>query len=196
MKVFLAIIILFSLSITNVLLVNANMLCKVFYHHISDAHETAQPLSHIELGSLVLYFDQKPIINILPSMMHTQDVHAHTKKVFFLPKTSIQSGNCENMINLVHKALGPAYHVQFSQEDKPVPGVKIVITYNEKIVGLSYDQFESIGLQKGLVFRFYNKKLLKQLNTHNSALLQTAYLKKKDQQLLLTVGMGDMMRVL
>lgn len=168
-----------------------NTLYKVFHHRATSTQESIKQIMHMELGSVVLYFDQKPIINALPERADAKRENDLMQLIFFLPKTNINGSSCEKMIENLHNAKTHGYRVQLAQVSTPIPGIKVIITYNSAQVSFSYDQFESIGLQKGLIFRFYNRKLLHKLNKKGALLLRTVQL-KKDRSLssiLDTVGM-------
>lgn len=146
-----------------------NELTKVYHHRISDEQET----KHIDLGKIVFYFTQDPIINPWPS----SDNNHQQSKIFFFPVTTT-SKQVSAMLKEINQHPSPFYSVHFEQVTKPLPGIKCTVTFDPDRTGFVYETFDSIGLQKGLVFRFYNKKLIEQLNNKHMMVLRTASLEK------------------
>jgi N-acetylmuramoyl-L-alanine amidase len=142
-----------------------NELTKVFYHRVSDK----QGAAHIDLGKVVFYFTQEPIVNPLPSGRDDNE----QSMTFFFPTTKA-SEQARTMINGINKNSSSLYRMHFELVSKPVQGIKFTIAFDPAKVGFSYETFDSIGLQKGLVFRFYNKALIEQLNSKHTTMLRTA----------------------
>ncbi|MFI5332865.1 MAG: N-acetylmuramoyl-L-alanine amidase [Candidatus Babeliales bacterium] len=150
------------LSSTLVAKQTMNELTKVFYHRVSDT----QP--HIDLGKIVLYFTHDPIINRLPRAH--DDTHTMT---FFFPVTKA-SDQARTTIEGINSHTSAFYRIQFEFVSKPIPGIKCTVVFDPERVDFSYATFDSIGLQKGLVFRFYNKGVIEQLNKKHTSILRTA----------------------
>lgn len=150
-----------SLSAKNTM----NELTKVFYHRVSEA----QGAAHIDLGKIVFYFTKDPIINPLPSS-HDDTAQSMT---FFFPITKA-SDQARTMMSGINKNTSTLYRVHCEVVSKPVPGIKFTVAFDPAKVGFVYETFDSIGLQKGLVFRFYNKGLIEQLNNKHTSMLRTA----------------------
>lgn len=146
-----------------------NQLKKVYHHTTQDSH-----VGKIELGSVVLYFSDN--ITIKPILKKDMQNGQHE---FFFPGAKVDSVMCKNMIASLNAYAGQNYRAHIEQVIKPRAGIKLTISFNADKVGLSYDQFDSIGLQKGIIFRIHNKELLKKLQSRNKPLLQLACKKKR-----------------
>jgi N-acetylmuramoyl-L-alanine amidase len=154
-----------------------NKLCKVYHHRNAHAQ------TNIELGSFVLYFEDRPIINSLPERIpETSKQHKDqnkTKYTFFLPAVSVNDNACRAMITALNHQKTTNYEVRLQEVSKPIQGIKVIIAYDNNKVNFSYDYYESDGKQRGLIFRFFNKELLEKIGTKNPGLLRTALVKKK-----------------
>ncbi len=143
-----------------------NQLNKIF-HHKGDLQDAAPQL---ELGNLVFYFARAPKIDIIPAS-RADDLE---RRIFFFPYTQVKSGDVEKMISALNGSLGSTYSVRIEIVNKPIEGVRLVVSYNPAEVDMSYDTFDSISMQKGIVFRFYNKEILEQLRNKGRPILRTA----------------------
>lgn len=142
-----------------------NELTKVFYHRVDDA----QGAEHIDLGKVVFYFAKDPIINPLPTVHDKRE----QSLVFFFPMTQA-SNQAKSMMKTINKGTSSLYRIHLEQVSKPILGIKFTITFDPDNVDFSYETFDSISLQKGLVFRFYNKVVIAQLNSKHTTMLRTA----------------------
>lgn len=125
-----------------------NKLTKVYHHLNGDSASRS-----LELGSLVFYFDQEPMIKSL-------NEQGKNTVVFFMPLVEAQGAEIDAMIDAVNKSKPHNYTVKIERTKKPEQGLKLVFAYNPELVGLSYDHFRSISMQKGVIFHVYNKELL------------------------------------
>ncbi len=140
------------------------------YHHITDQAR------HIELGNIAFYFKQEPMVHLL----HSKKIDANEEEqVFFFPHAFIHSRECKQMINRINSGEYDYYlHIEIATE--PMSGIKLVIRYDPNKIALEYESFESIGLQKGVVFRLYNKLMLDYLHKQvNQPILRTSSISRK-----------------
>ncbi len=140
-----------------------NQLNKVNHH---KNKETA-----LELSNVIFYFEQDPIINLMQQVVYAPDREEH---VFFFPMTEVKS-NVQQMIAKVNSETSAWYTLHIEPVIKPIKGVKFVIQYNPQKVGFSYDTFDTISMQKGIVFRFHNQALLKTIRKKGRDILNTAH---------------------
>jgi N-acetylmuramoyl-L-alanine amidase len=125
-----------------------NKLTKVYHHTNGDAASR-----NLELGSLVFYFEQEPTIKNLSNQ-------GKSNFVFFFPAVDASGTEVDAMIDAVNKSKPHNYSVKIERTKAPEQGLKLIFAYNPEAVGLSYDHFRSINLQKGVVFHVHNKELL------------------------------------
>lgn len=142
-----------------------NQLRKIFHHKAFGSQ-----VAHLELGNLVLYFDKEPAVQSLAKKQTAQE----EKRVLLLPAIRVVDAEMRALIEGVNRSGGP-YTLEIKEVSKPNQGLQISISFNPAKIGMSYEKFESIGLQKGLVFRFYNKELLDKIELSSKPILQTAY---------------------
>jgi len=128
-------------------------LTKVFHH-------TAHSPVYIERANISCYFSGEPQL---------QEIKNKSNGVcsFFLPKVVVNPGECESMIQRLRE-YSDSYTVTMEQVIAPTKGIIIVFNFDQNKFALSHEQFDSIGLQKGIVFRLYNKELLKKLEQNNN----------------------------
>jgi len=130
------------------------------YHHTSD-----NPV-HLEKANISLYFSGDPQVQEYNGRCNAQSCQ------FFFPKAVINQGECESMVQRLRDYNG-SYGVIIQEVTKPTRGLLLVFNFDPGKVALSYESFDSIGLQKGIVFRLYNKELINKLEqTHNKPVLR------------------------
>lgn len=127
-----------------------------------------QSSGHITLGTVIFYFSKKPIVSFVPE--RGQDVDK-TQKVFIFPKTTVKNSYCKSSIREVNNTFGKGYSMKIEQIKLPIDGVKVSILYNPKIVDFNYKIFESVADKKGVVFNFYNKKLIDKIKSKDDNVL-------------------------
>lgn len=160
--------------------VHKNQLNKVYHHQMHcDAQEKNASL---ELGSLVCYFSQPPLVNSLTEAHEKKDQNAqpvHQQLVFFFPGVSIVSVDAKSGIEKLHKEANDWYTIQFQEVKAPTQGIKLSLTFDPRKVGLKYDVFDSIKQEKGVVFRFFNQETLRTLSTKScKPVLNVAHMRK------------------
>lgn len=139
------------------------MLTKA-YHHLA-----LQP-NYLERGTLSFYFSGNPTIQqIKEKDMHTNAI------TFFLPHACVEKGECENMIKAINTQKGE-YSISLKEVTKPTRGLQLCFTLDPSKCLLRYESFDSIGLQKGIVFHIYNKELLSKLESNQEkSILRTLW---------------------
>jgi len=146
-----------------------NELKKIYHHTTSDS-------LHLELATLSLYCAQDFHIQEIKkkgSLVHGNGVF--TCMSFFLPGVMVRSDECKAMVKRATMN-NDMYTVVVQEVKKPDVGLMIELCFDPKKITVSYDTFDSIGLQKGLVFRLHNKELLSQLEQkNNQPLLRTLW---------------------
>lgn len=140
------------------------MLNKVYHH-------TTQSPVHLEQANVSLYFSGNPQVQELKNK-RAEDSQSAT---FFFPKAVISDGECEAMVKRLND-YHDCYNITMTQVVKPTKGILLAFNVDSHKFAVSYEQFDSIGLQKGIVFRLYNKDLLKQLEqANNQPVLRTLW---------------------
>lgn len=138
----------------------SNQLNKVYHHEmLCDASKNNS--SELELGSLVCYFSQSPVIN---SLTNRNGADKKGKDLaFFFPQAVVSSAEAKRAIERINKENKTLYAIRFEEVKKPVPGIKLHLSFDADLVSMNYEMFDSIGQQKGIVFKFFNQKTLKNL---------------------------------
>jgi len=175
-----------------------NDLIKVVYKgnttaRFSDAQTILKKhlAKKMELGTFRFYFSNKPIINLVPQ----KDAVVEQKKISFIfPKTKCKDRACKKMINKVNDLDSLDFNLQIKDVKTPIDGIQLLITYDPKKVTFVYDFFESVGAKQGVVFKFYNKSLVENIQNKYDTVLRTVLGKKKNL-LSLIADMVDMIWV-
>ena len=130
---------------------------KVF-HHKTDSS------AHIERANISFYFSQEPEVRQMSNGMAAGEKCTQT---FFFPHVVFNNAQKDEMIKRVgeHNAF---YSVVMKEVIDPVKGIEIIFEYDPRMTSVSYNVFDSIGLQKGVVFHVYNKDLLSQLKKNSN----------------------------
>lgn len=143
-----------------------NKLHKVFHHRRGE--------QNIEVGSVAFYFAQNPTLEMLKA---TQNAHGQEERVFLFKGAGMQTAEIKKMVQEFNTTSHALYSVKIEQDAKE-HAVKFVVRYNPNTIDLQYDSFESVGLEKGLVFRFFNKQLVNRIKEKRTCILTTACAKK------------------
>jgi N-acetylmuramoyl-L-alanine amidase len=138
---------------------------KIFHHTTDDT-------GYVEKGNVSLYFSHDPEIKDIKKTVNNGEM---IEQSFFFPSAVISTQECELMTQRINDYNG-AYQVKIEKNQKPVKGITLIFKFPSDKIVLSYDLFDSIGLQKGIVFHLYNKDLLGQLQLkNNQPLLRTLW---------------------
>lgn len=136
-------------------------------------HHTAADEGYLEKANIVLYFSGNPQIKELKNQFNQTNHIASF--VFFFPQAKINQAECQSMINALnsHQA---NYRVTIEAATHQQPGVEIRFNFDPQKYLINCEEFDSIGLQKGFVFRIYNKEVLTKLEeTKNQPVLRTLH---------------------
>ncbi len=138
---------------------------KVFLHTTNDA-------MHLERATLSLYFSHEVHVEET-KIKRSADSNSFYR--FFIPNVVMTSHECEAMVNRVN-SYSDDYRIAIKRVSTPSIGIEITITSSNNRLAVNYEKFDSIGLQKGLVFRLYNKDVLSQLErSNNQPVLRTLW---------------------
>jgi len=142
----------------------------------------------IDLGKIVLVFNKKPIMNLLPSRKKSM---VHKKLSFFFPRSSVENVEAQKMVKVFNSMRNKHYVFHLQQVKSPIPGLMLSISYDSSKVSLEHMLFDTIKSEKGILFTFHNQELLNILSKKQKGLVRVAAVKKKEQSLL-TVDMAAM----
>src|SRR5437868_1581189 len=148
---------------------NSIELKKLFHHATSDD-------SYLERGNVSLYFSQDP-------RMKKIDVQS-----FFFPCV-INGDECDTMIKRINNYQG-SYSISIEKTTTPDAGIVISFNCDPKTISLSYEEFDSIGLQKGVVFHLYNKQVIDALQHRNNQQPLLRMLQNKTIKPRITIDSG------
>ncbi len=151
-------LLLFIFIVINTLAVE-NQLQKVFYHPGGD-------IKALELGKVSFYFSQKPDLKEQSKKNNKQQAQLQ----FHIDQTDINPADYDQVVKESNKIKNQFYTVAL---DKTNTGLMLTITYNPALVDVTYDTYEAITKQAGLVFTFYNKSAVEQLKNRQDAVLTT-----------------------
>jgi len=126
-------------------------------------HHTTNNKMYLERAAVSLYFSQDP---------QMQETTHSGSCSFFFPHVAINAQECHDMIKRINE-----YRNDYTVNITPInKGIQLVFNFDVHKCAISYERFDSIGLQKGIVFRLYNKDILQQLEqAHNKAVLRTLW---------------------
>lgn len=156
-------IIFFCMNITA-----QNQLCKIFHHDLSYGKKGYTKSKPIELGKIVFYFTKNPEVRVLPE----RNVKDKKELSFLFPATEIKNKKCMAMLEKLNSYKNQFYSVKIEQVKKPFLGLNLSVVFDPQQIEITYDTFDSINLYKGLVFTFYDKKLLEQMNLETAPLIR------------------------
>jgi len=138
------------------------LITKLFHHKVPQSEVS------LEMGSVVLYLTQKPTITVTTQMDGDKK-----RTIYFLPNVRLKS-DLKEVIDRIAQDAGLAYHVEIKEITTPQQGLQIIIAYNPRNVGISYELFDSITLQKGVAFRLFNKTVISRIQASTKPIIKTA----------------------
>lgn len=158
---------------------------KILFNHVPETMQATVDEKRIELGSLTLYFSERPAIHTLPD----EKGHEH-QVVFFIPQVELKDAALKKMVAKMHRQTG-VFHIDLEEAKFPVKGMRLVLSFDPVKIAYSYDTFDSISLSPGVVFTFYNRSLIQDLKTKatTKGLLRMACSEKK-KTVVLDCGHG------
>src|SRR5579863_2976908 len=112
------------------------MLNKVYHH-------TTQSPVHLERANLSCYFSGDVQMQ---EIKHKKQCDAQSC-AFFSPKAIISNGECEAMIQSLRDH-NDSYSITIEEIITPTKGILLVFNFDNEKFALSYEQFDSISLQK------------------------------------------------
>ncbi len=151
-----------------------NQLCKIFHHELHNTQNVPNSLS-IELGKIVFYFSKEPACRLLTD----NKVKGKKELTFVFPSTHIKAKECLAALESIKACRNKWYSLNYEVVSKPDSAIKLSIVFDPLAIEMSYDTFESIGLYKGLVFTFYDRKLLERIKTNENPLIRMASTRTK-----------------
>lgn len=169
----------------NAFLINASSISLEKAMHHKNVEKKNILEAPLELGKIVFYFTQMPEIKQLSQHSTTT---AMEMKQYFFPAVSV-TPSVNEMINALKK-LGNYYAINITATQKPQQGLLLTVEYDPKKIIIQHDTFVSIGMQKGIVFYFYNKQLIDILKNKDERILQTVWGDKKKMPIVIDCGHG------
>ncbi|MCL4229933.1 N-acetylmuramoyl-L-alanine amidase [Candidatus Dependentiae bacterium] len=135
------------------------------FHHVGDVEKPEQA-KRLELGKVVFYFDQKPLVSKGRSINQDERVQLE----LFFPRAHFKEGKITKEIQHV----AGMYSVFLEQV---ATGVKCIISFDPQYVMFDYDSFSSISERPAVNLHFFNKLLLNKMK-RSGTLLQLTSLKR------------------
>lgn len=135
---------------------------KVYLHTTDNG-------AHIQRAKLSFYFSRDPQVQEIAN----QKSGANTS--FFFPHAIIKKGECEEMVKRVNN-YNNGYTITIEEVIKPTRGIQLVFNVDKEKFGITYSQFDSIGLHSGVVFELNDRDVLRRLGqAHNQPVLRTLW---------------------
>lgn len=139
-----------------------NQIKEVFHHRVNKSDIS------LEVGSVAMYLDRKPQVTV-KSTLSGNEVHL----TYVLPHVSI-GHEVKQSIDRINHEPGEMYSVVFHELQGPEKGLQLTFIYDPRRIGVSYEFFDSIKLQKGIVFRVFNKSVIAKIRASSKPIIKTA----------------------
>lgn len=128
----------------------------------------------LQVGKVVMHFTENPMIHPLPSTIYSRK----NDHIFFIPTADVSDNQLRAIMDALKKNNNQWYSLSISREKKPIAGIKVIFSYDPQKVSIDHTLFDTLGTQKGIVFRLYNKSVIDAIKIkQNSSLLRVAMLK-------------------
>ncbi len=159
--------------------INAITLQRAFHNYAFDKNNDADAsdVSHgkkqsfIERGNIVLYFDQQPTIS-----KKKTEKNNYIQYELFIPGAEITAEDVKQAVQRINKQKQLGYAVTIAQVNTPEKGIRMIMNFSKNSIGVTFDQFNSIKLHKGLIVRFFNKDTLERIKNVGKHVITTAHL--------------------
>jgi len=138
-------------------------------HHVVTSKDAA--VKNLELGKVSLYFKQDLTINPLPA--HTEKIEKNW--VFFIPAADIVAdhGVRAQLKSLKQNDTMP-YSIDIQVVSKPTKGIMLIVKLDPENVLFECETYTAIQGQNSVVFKFYDKQLLAQIQKKDKDMLRMA----------------------
>jgi len=144
---------------------------RIFEQSATEDFGDTKEISHkMELGSMKFYFSEQPIINFVPTK---QRPGGKRQAVFIFPRAKVDEKIFGTIVNNINKQKSRYYDICIERIKKPIEGIRLLITFDPNQVTFEYKFFESIKSEQGIIFSFYNRKLLNVLQSKEFYVLRT-----------------------
>lgn len=145
--------------------------------NVTNSPNPTNPLK-MQLGMLAFYFEKEPMVHFIPD---------RTKKnsmLFFFPQTTISKDLYNSFMSTIdahNQAQNQdSFTIQCEKVKKPIEGIRLIINYDTHSVIVDKKMVRSRALEPGVVFNFYNKKLLDNLKNKTKSVLNVSYKNRAD----------------
>lgn len=138
---------------------------KVFHHRVP----AEQGATTLELGSIVFYCTKHPEVKET-----TVSDDKSQKKMRFLFKDMKPNSEFREMMTEFNAVTSPRYRATLAARSRS-EAIELTLEYNATKVAFSYEFFESITKDKGIIFRMYNQDLLNTLQKKEVSILKSAH---------------------
>ena len=146
-----------------------NQLKKLFLHQAPRG-------VNIERLKLAFYFEQSPkISSAAPEKIRQGDLVLEKRNFIFNGVDTIAQ-EAQTAINEINARHDQGCGITVAMVNK---SLMLTLQYDPNRIDISYENFESIGLQKGVVFRMIDKEVLVKIRNNESPMLRTASLQRK-----------------
>jgi hypothetical protein len=120
------------------------------------------------VDTIICYFKDSPSCIYEPTPLSKRQEHVRSA-CFFLPFTYVRSDACKRMMKQL-QVPSNGYTVAFEPVIKPVGGLRVRLTYDPEKIGWEYGPSDALNPKKGLVFKLYNKHLLRTISQNSTPL--------------------------
>lgn len=118
----------------------------------------------IDLGSVAFYFKNEQTVNVIPT-------NSDRQIVFFFPLAVILNEEVEDAIKNINRSDRTFYSIKIEQVEAPIKGIRLLINYDVDMVYVKSEKYQSLSRNMGIIFQFYNRGLIKQIERKESGLL-------------------------
>ncbi len=138
-----------------------NQIEKVFFH---PGGKNKGP--SIDIGQLVFYFSKRQMVN---QLSEKNVAGGKKERIYLMPGARVD----KSLIDRVGAITVDGLLVRTQEVTQPTSGVQVQLIFDPQKIQIAQQEFDTIGLKKGIVFSFYNKQVLKRLENKQDHLLRT-----------------------
>lgn len=121
------------------------------------------------VDTIVCHFEGNPACIYEPTPTYRKQ-EGRSQATFFLPFAYMSNTTLQRVVNQINTAGKEGYTIALEPVTKPIRGLRLRIVYNPGKVGWEYGPLDISHKQRGLIFKIYNKELLRTIGEKTSPL--------------------------
>lgn len=147
-----------------------------------DFTQQKEKNNQMQLGTIAFYFKQQPIVNELPQREQVGErsgglllKNNQNKAVFFFPLAQVSPQMYPKIEKMLADNATETFSVRLEKVMLPIPGLMLTIMHDAQKISIQRVRQRSLDSDPGVVFHFYNKTLVQDLQIKDKEMLKITF---------------------